>query len=126
MKGKDLEAVNEFDKVLKLEPRNKVAHQNLITVEDRFRKALSRSPDSPQAKEKLARARLSLAMSHMGRGSLGEAKKVLKSAVDLRPRNRKLRYSLAEGCKELAEAFMKTKSGLRDARELKNLANQLN
>lgn len=125
MQGKHLEAIEEFDKALATEPQNKIAHQNLLNVENRFSKALAISLGSRQAKEKLARARLSLAMSHMGRGSITESRKVLKSALDLAPQGRKLRGLLAQACRNLAEAFTKKGNGRKEARELRNWAAQL-
>ena len=125
MKGKYLEALAEFDKVLEAEPRNKIAHQNLVILEGRFRQALSRNSNLHQSKVELARARLSLAMSHLGRGSLTEAKKVLGTAVDLKPQDRNLRRLLTEGCKKLAMAFRKEKNGQKEALELINWATQL-
>ena len=125
MKEKYLEAMDEFDRVLAAEPRNKIAHQNLVIVEGRLKQALSRSSNFQPAKTRLARARLSLAMSHLGIGNLTEAKKVLGTAVDLNPQDRNLRRSLTEGCKKLATAFRKEKNGQKEALELINWATQL-
>jgi len=125
MQGKHLEALGEFDKALAAEPQNEIAYKNLLNVENQFSKALSVNPGSQQAREKLARARLSLATSHMGRGSLTKSRNVLKSAIDVAPQGRKLRGLLAQACRKLAEAFTKKGNGRKEARELKNWAAQL-
>lgn len=124
MKGMYLEAASEFDKVLKAEPENETAYQNLLKLESSLSRALSRDPGSQKAKDKLARLRLSLAMSHIRRGDLGKSKDILKTALDLKPRDKDLRYSLAEGCMMLAEAFQKEKS-YKDVKEIMDWANQL-
>ena len=74
-----------------------------------------------KAKDELAMVRLSLAMSYMRRGDLGKSKDILKTALDLNPRDKNLRHLLAEGCIRLAEAF--GKGDVR--RELANWANRL-
>ncbi len=125
MGKKYLEAIAEFDKVLAAEPQNKIAHQNLLTVESRLSLALFGNPGARQTRDKLARARLSLAMSHTGRGSIAEAKKVLKSALDVKPQDRNLRRLLAEGCRKLAAVFGKDRSKRKEAMELTTWAAQL-
>jgi tetratricopeptide (TPR) repeat protein len=114
-----LEAVDEFDEVLEADPKDKIAHQNLLSIESRLSQARSQ-----EARSKLARVRLSLAMSHMGRGNRTNAKNVLKSAIDLRPQDKDLRYLLAEGCIKLAEVF-KQRNALKEAGELTDWSLQL-
>ncbi|MFC1713796.1 tetratricopeptide repeat protein [Candidatus Poribacteria bacterium] len=125
MGKRHLEAIEEFDKVLAAEPQNKIAHQNLLTVEGRLGRTLSGSPGSQQIRDTLARARLSLAMSHAGRGSIAEAKKVLKSALDVNPQDRDLRRLLAAGCRKLAAVFGKDRSRRKEAMQLTTWAAQL-
>ena len=119
-----MEAVSEFDRVLKADPGNETAHQNLQSIEKGFSQTLSRSPNSQEAKNKLASVRLSLTMSYTGRGDLARAKSVLKSAVDLRSQDRDLRHRLAEGCMKLAGAFRKANQ-YEDAREVEAWAVRL-
>ena len=126
MQGKMLAAIGEFDKVLAGNPKNEIAHQNLLNVEGRLGKTLSSNPNSQQVIYSMARVRLSLAKSHMGRGNLTEAKLSLKSAIDLNPRGNNLRKSLAAECKKLAEVFIKKKNGHKEAQELRGWAVRLN
>ena len=121
MEKKYPEAADEFDKALKANPEDEIAHQNLLSIESNLSQGRL---NSQQMKDKLARVRLSLGMSHMGRGNLAEAKSVLKSAIDLKPQDEDLRHLLAEGCARLAEAFTKRKA-LKEAGELANWATQL-
>ena len=125
MKNMHLEAVNEFDKALEADPKDKIAHQNLLSIESNLSQTLSRNPGSQQTKDKLARTRLSLAMSHMGRGNSAKAKSVLKSAIDLKPQDRTLRHLLAGGCIKLAEVFTE-KNARKDAKEITGWATRLN
>ena len=125
MEGKHLLAIEEFDKALAAEPQNEIAHQNLLTVEDRFSRIASGNPGSQQARDKLARARLSLAMSHSGRGSLAEARNVLKSALDANPQDEEVRRLLAAGCRKLATVFTQKGNRRVEAKELRRWAAQL-
>ena len=121
MKKMHLEAVDEFDKVLEADPKDKIAHQNLLSIESNLSRGSLRSQ---QAKDKLARVRLSVAMSHLGRWEITQGEKVLKSAMDLKPQDKDLRHLLAQGCTRMAEAFTQ-KNRHKEARELTNWANQL-
>lgn len=120
MQGKIFESVAEFDRVLAIDPLNKIAHQNLINVEGRLGQAFSQNQDSQKARSNLAQVRLSLALSYMRQSHLTAAKSSLKSAIDLDPRGNMLRRSLADGCKELADAFTKRENGRAESREIKN------
>ncbi len=124
MKGMYLEAATEFDKVLKAEPENGTAYQNLLNLESNLSRALSRDPNSQKTKDDLAMVRLSIAMSHIRRGDTGKSRDILKTALDSKPRDKDLRYALAEGCMTLAEAFQKEKA-YKDAKEVMDWANQL-
>jgi tetratricopeptide (TPR) repeat protein len=124
MKGMYPEAASEFDKVLRAEPENETAYQNLLKLESNLSRAISRDPGSQKTKDELAMVRLSLAMSYMRRGDTGKSRDILKTALDLKPRDKDLRYSLAEGCMTLAEAFQRKKA-YKDAKEFMDWANQL-
>jgi tetratricopeptide (TPR) repeat protein len=125
MKGMYVEATNEIDKVLKVDPDDKTANQNLISMETKLKNSLLRNHNSQELKDQLARVHLSIAISYSQKGELLKAKQELKSALDIQPKDSDIRLILSEGCKNLAERFAKT-GEKRQSNELQNWANQLN
>jgi len=125
MKGMYTEAANEIDKVLKVDPNDKTANQNLISMETKLKNSLLRDHNSQELKDQLARVRISIAISYSQRGELLKAKQKLKSAFDIQPKDSNIRLMLIDGCKTLSERFANT-GEKRQSNELQNWANQLN
>ncbi|MDQ1318023.1 MAG: hypothetical protein QG588_1679 [Candidatus Poribacteria bacterium] len=125
MKGMYVEAANEIDKVLKFDPDDKTANQNLISMETKLKYSLLRNHNSQELKDQLARVRISITISYSQRGELLKAKQELKSALDIQPKDSNIRLMLIEVCKMLSERFAKT-GEKRQFNELQNWANQLN
>ena len=125
MKDMYIEAANEIDKVLKSDPNDKIANQNLISMELKLKNSLLKDRNSQEIKDQLARIRLSIAISYSQRHELVKAKQKLKSALDLQPKDSYIRLMLIEGCKTLAEMFVKT-GEKRQSTEIQNWASQLN
>lgn len=125
MKGMYIEAANEIDKVLKVDPYDKTANQNLISMETKLKYSLLRNHNSQEFKDQLARIRLSIAISYSQKNELLKAKQEIKSALDLQPKGTYIRQILTEGCKTLAEMFSKT-GDKRQSSEILNWTEQLN
>lgn len=102
-----LQAVDLLDDVLEINPDDKIAHNNLLSIESKLNKRLLQNRNSQEIKDQLARVKLSIAMSHAHQGNIDKAKRALRSAINLEPKDGDVCNKLNNVCKELAEIFAK-------------------
>ena len=109
MKKQPLKALPAFDAALTEDAMNKVAYQNLLSIESRFERKLDGVNDSQLVKDNLARVRNSLVICLIGRNEHLKAKAEYRSALDLAPADAEIKAALIGTGIRLAKAFQKKK-----------------
>lgn len=109
MKKQPLKALGIFDTALADAPQDKVAYQNLLSIESQFEAQLNRT-DNPQiAVENLALVRNSLVHCLIGRGEHLKAKAKYRAALDHRLGDTEVKATLINTGVHLAKEFQKKK-----------------
>ena len=109
MKKQHLKALPAFEAALADDPQDKVAYQNLLSIESRFDAQLDRADDSQTVKDNLALVRNSLVLCLIGRDEHLNAKAKYRAALDLPPDGLEVKATLINTGVRLAKAFQKKK-----------------
>ena len=109
MKKQPLKALGVFDKVLADNPHDKVAYQNLLSIESQFEAQLDRTDNSQMAVENLALVQNSLVHCLIGRNEHLKAKVKYRAALDLISSDTEVKITLINTGIHLAKEFQKKK-----------------
>ena len=109
MKKQPLKALPAFDAALALAPQDKVAYQNLLSIESQFEAQLASANNSLTVKDNLALVRNSLVCCLIGRNEHLKAKAKYRAALDLAPADTEVKTTLINTGIRLAKAFKKKK-----------------
>jgi len=121
---KFLQAIEQIDLVLEVEPKDEIANNNLNSIESKLKERLAINYNSQEIKDQLARVRLSMAMSYVYQGDFSKAKRVLRPALVLEPKDEKFYEMLETFYRKLADAYEK-KGEMDKAEEIDNLIKKL-
>ena len=116
-KKQPLKALQAFDTVLANAPQNKVAYQNLLSIESQLEAYLVNVNDSQIARDNLTLVKNSLVHCLIGRGEHLKAKAKYRVALDLATDDMKIKTTLLNTGIYLSKAFEKKKSG-KDMKEV--------
>ena len=100
-------AIAAFESALALTPMNRVAYQNLLSIESRFEWQFVNDRHSPRIKNRLARARNSLVLCYIGRDELLDAVEEYRGAVEVEPTAKEVRVALRDVGRQLILALQK-------------------
>ena len=109
MKKQSLKALGVFDTVLADNPHDKVAYQNLLSIESQFEAQLNRTDNPQMVVENLALVRNSLVHCLIGRDEHLKAKAKYRDALDLTFGDTEVKTTLINTGIHLAKAFQKKK-----------------
>jgi len=109
MKKQPLKALPAFETALTRNPRDKVAYQNLQSIESQLDQKLNKGEDSETVKNNLALVRNSLVICLIGRNEHLNAKAKYRSALDLAPDDSTIKVTLVNTGIRLAKEFKKKK-----------------
>ena len=109
-KKQSLKALQAFDTALADDPQNKVAYQNLLSIESQLEAYLVNVNNSQIARDSLALVKNSLVHCLIGRGEHLKAKAKYRAALDLTTDDVKLKTTLINTGIYLSKAFEKKKS----------------
>ena len=109
MKKQPLKALGVFDTVFADDPHDKVAYQNLLSIESQFEAQLDRTDNPQMAVENLALVRNSLVHCLIGRDEHLKAKAKYRAALDLDPGDTEVKTTLINTGIHLAEEFQTMK-----------------
>ena len=109
MKKQSLKALGAFDTVLADNPQDKVAYQNLLSIESQFEAQLDRTDNRQMTVENLALVRNSLVHCLIGRAEHLKAKAKYRAALDLDPGDTEVKTTLINTGIHLAKEFEKKK-----------------
>ena len=109
MKKQPLKALGIFDAALADVPQDKVAYQNLLSIESQFETQLNRADNPQMVVENLALARNSLVHCLIGRGEHLKAKAKYRAALDLALDDTEVKTILIDTGIYLAKEFQKKK-----------------
>ena len=109
MKKQPLKALGIFDTTLADAPQDKVAYQNLLSIESQFKAQLNRTDNSQMAVDNLALVQNSLVHCFIGRGEHLKAKAKFRAALDHRLGDTEVKATLIDTGIYLAKAFQKKK-----------------
>ena len=109
MKKQPLKALQIFDAVLADAPQDKVAYQNLLSIESQFEAQLNRTDNPQMVVENLALVRNSLVHCLIGRDEHLKAKAKYRAALDLTLGDTEVKIILVNTGVRLAKAFQKKK-----------------
>ena len=87
-------AIEAFESALALTPTNNIAYQNLLSIESRFEWQFVNDRHSPRIKNRLARARNSLAVCYIGRDEILDAVEEYRAALDVEPTAKEVKVAL--------------------------------
>ena len=110
-------AIEAFESALALTPRNNIAYQNLLSIESRFERQFVDDRHSPRIKNRLARARNSLAVCHIGRDELLAAVEEYRAALDVEPTAQEVKVVLRDTGRQLILALQE-KNARQQIREV--------
>ncbi len=109
MKKQPLKALGIFDTALADAPQDKVAYQNLLSIESQFEAQLNRTNNPQMAVNNLALVRNSLVHCLIGRNEHLKAKAKYRAALDLTLGDTEVKTTLINTGIHLAKAFQKKK-----------------
>lgn len=110
-KKQPLKALPAFDTVLADDPQNKIAYQNLLSIESQLEAHLANVNDSQIATDSLVLVKNSLVRCLIGRGEHLKAKARYRLALNLATDDVKIKTLLINTGIYLSKAFEKEKSG---------------
>ncbi|MCZ6680514.1 MAG: tetratricopeptide repeat protein, partial [Candidatus Poribacteria bacterium] len=105
MKKQPLKAVPAFEAALADDPHDKVAYQNLLSIESQFDAQLDRVDEPQTVKNNLAFVRNSLVICLVGRDEHLKAKAKYRATLDLAPEAPEVKAALIHTGIRLAKAF---------------------
>ncbi len=109
MKKQPLKALGIFDMALADAPQDKVAYQNLLSIESQFEAQLNRTDNPQMAVNNLALVRNSLVHCLIGRGEHLKAKAKYRAALDHPLGDTEIKATLINTGVHLAKEFQKKK-----------------
>lgn len=109
MKKQPLKALGIFDTALADAPQDKVAYQNLLSIESQFEAQLNRTDNPQMAVENLALVRNSLVHCLIGRGEHLKAKAKYRAVLDHPLGDTEVKATLIDTGVHLAKEFQKKK-----------------
>ncbi len=109
MKKQPLKALPAFDAALAVDPQDKVAYHNLLSIESQFEAQFASANDSQTVKDNLALVRNSLVRCLIGRDEHLKAKAKYRAALDHSPSDTEVKTTLINTGIHLAKAFQKKK-----------------
>ena len=98
-------AIEAFESALALTPMNRVAYQNLLSIESRFEWQFVNDRHSPRIKNRLARARNSLVLCYIGRDEILDAVEEYRAALEVEPTAKEVRVTLRDTGRHLILAL---------------------
>ena len=98
-------AIEAFESALALTPTNNIAYQNLLSIESRFEWQFVNDRHSPRIKNRLARARNSLAVCYIGRDEILDAVEEYRAALDVEPTAKEVKVALKDVGRQLILAL---------------------
>ena len=110
-------AIEAFESALALTPTNNIAYQNLLSIESQFERQFVDDRHSPRIKNRLARARNSLAVCHIGRDELLAAVEEYRAALDVEPTAKEVKVALRDAGRQLILALQE-KNARQQIREV--------
>ena len=110
-------AIAAFESALALTPTNKVAFQNLLSIESQFERQFVDDRTSPRIKNHLARARNSLVVCYIRRDELLDAVKEYRAALDVEPPAKEVKVVLRDVGRQLILALQE-KNARQQIREV--------
>ena len=110
-------AIEAFESALALTPTNNIAYQNLLSIKSRFEWQFVNDRHSPRIKNRLARARNSLAMCYIGRDEILDAVEEYRAALDVEPTAKEVKVTLRDTGRHLTLA-LEEKNELQQMREV--------
>jgi tetratricopeptide (TPR) repeat protein len=109
MKKQPLKALPAFDAALAVDPQDRVAYHNLLSIESQFEAQFASANDSQTVKDSLALVRNSLVHCLIGRDEHLKAKAKYRAALDHSPSDTEVKTTLIDTGIHLAKAFQKKK-----------------
>ena len=109
MKKQPLKALPAFDAALAVDPQDRVAYHNLLSIESQFEAQFASASDSQIAINNLALVRNSLVRCLIGRDEHLKAKAKYRAALDHFPSDVEVKTTLINTGIHLAKAFQKKK-----------------
>ena len=98
-------AIAAFESALALTPTNRVAFQNLLSIESQFERQFVDDRYSPRTKNYLARARNSLVVCYIRRNELPNAVEQYRAALDVEPTAKEVKVALRDAGRQLILAL---------------------
>ncbi len=117
-------AIEAFESALVLTPTNNIAYQNLLSIKSRFEWQFVNDRHSPRIKNRLARARNSLAVCYIGRDEILDAVEEYRAALDVEPTAKEVRVTLRDTGRRLTLA-LEEKNELQQMRVVRDWIKEL-
>ncbi len=124
VKKQPILAIAAFESALALAPTNSVAFQNLLSIESQFERQFVDDRHSPRIRNRLARARNSLAVCYIGRDAVLDAVGEYRRALEIAPTAKEVKGLLRDTGRHLTLALQK-KNALQQMRAVMGWVQEL-